>query len=702
MNTITSFSRNNQYQMKNNNSKSNVQFQGLNLRMLTPKGRRIQRGIMEHHSDVAHHLGQDVETIIDITKGASLKKLGLLDRLTNRALSMTYGQPEKVKETGDYAVSIFQKIKRPLSSQKYIISHGHGSMGTLDRVFTAAHNDPKRFKLAERVNREILGTTPKAKHPELTAELLESKNSDKYVQDFDNYKSYLLLNKDDENAVKKLDSLVESGQYNARKYDIEVENNNIFTSGGLIETPVLNRKTIAENYTPEGNAFINHFINRFGVKGDALKAGNDKDLLDMYKSTTKDNLETRQAILDHFQYHKFFNVNKIEQPNKENKEVSALKELFQKIETDKHAKSFVEKTMNDDTNIGTVQEYVDILNSTEPKKLDIYYSNAKNIMNQTSGERRLKVLGKEIENPFYKTPERIEQENYEIQEGYAKKPSIIRHAKKYIINKFNELKYSVSGHSKAEHKNVEINPEIEIPNIKIEVPHYEEGLKKTATVVQPKDAKEIAPVVSNAVKTSEAAPVAQAKEVKEIAPVKAEIQQIEEPVKKTIKISRFAPKAPNAKKLAVINDVNGIIEKKLGPKVLEDQKREYAIKATKMRMNMLPEIFESIKETRAADRKAGRKMNVSNKDAYSLYSIINGRNKKLVNYMLKKRNADGTRMFDIKDIITTVSAAEKKVRMDKYAAPKTYRAADAKAYYAELLDSKIQQYGKLERSKKTK
>ena len=76
--------------------------------------------------------------------------------------------------------------------------------------------------------------------------------------------------------------------------------------------------------------------------------------------------------------------------------------------------------------------------------------------------------------------------------------------------------------------------------------------------------------------------------------------------------------------------------------------------------------------------------------------------KKLVNYMLKKRNADGTRMFDIKDIITTVSAAEKKVRMDKYAAPKTYRAADAKAYYAELLDSKVQQYGKLERSKKTK
>ena len=42
MNTITSFSRNNQYQMKNNQVHSNVQFQGLNVRMLTPKGRKIQ------------------------------------------------------------------------------------------------------------------------------------------------------------------------------------------------------------------------------------------------------------------------------------------------------------------------------------------------------------------------------------------------------------------------------------------------------------------------------------------------------------------------------------------------------------------------------------------------------------------------------------------------------------------------------------
>ena len=691
MNTITSFSRNNQYQMKNNQVHSNVQFQGLNVRMLTPKGRKIQKGIIEHHHDIASHLGQNVETIVEITKGASLKKLNLLDRLSSRAIAVTYKHPEKTKEVGDHAVNIFKNIKKPSKTQAYIISHGHGSFETMDRVFEAAHNNPKRFKLAERVNREVLDTR-NPKHSEMTAELLESKNSDKYVEDFDSYKSYLILNREDKNVVKNLDKMVESGQYNARKYDIELENNRIFTPGGLQETPVLNRKVLSDNYTKEGHTFLNYFISNFGVKEGSLQAGNDKDLLDIYKSTTKENVGTRMAIIDRFQYHKFFNIN-ADQSKRENKEVSALKELFQKVESDKHAKNFFNKTVKHNIDIDTVQEYVDILNSTEPKKLDVFFSNAVNIMNQTSGKTRLKTLSKEIENPFFKTRDRIEHDNYEIQEGYRKKPSILKKAKKYIKNQINKAKYNITGGS-----NKVAKQEVKaIDPATIEMPKFEPLAKEPVISKPVSEVKEILPAPIAEVK--EAAPVKVAETVKEVAPA-AEVKA-EKPVK-AVKVSRFVPKAPNAKKLAVINDVNGIIEKKLGPKVLEDQKREYAIKATKMRMSMLPEIFASIKETRAADRKAGKKLNVSNKDAYSLYSIINGRNKKLVNYMLKKRNADGTRMFDIKEIITTVSAAEKKVRMDKYAAPKTYRAADAKAYYAELLDSKIQQYGKLERSKKTK
>ena len=121
-----------------------------------------------------------------------------------------------------------------------------------------------------------------------------------------------------------------------------------------------------------------------------------------------------------------------------------------------------------------------------------------------------------------------------------------------------------------------------------------------------------------------------------------------------------------------------------------------------MRMQMLPEIFDSIKEIRAVERAAGKKLSVSNKDAVDLYSLIKGRNKKLINYMLKKRNADGTRMYNIKDIIKTVEQAETKVNKDKFASPKTYNAADAKAFYNTLLEAQIQEHGKLEKAKRKK
>ena len=74
-----------------------------------------------------------------------------------------------------------------------------------------------------------------------------------------------------------------------------------------------------------------------------------------------------------------------------------------------------------------------------------------------------------------------------------------------------------------------------------------------------------------------------------------------EPAKETKVLRRgiFANKVakqPSAKKLAVISDVNNIIEKKLGKNTYADQSKVYANNATKMRAGMLPEIFASIKE----------------------------------------------------------------------------------------------------------
>lgn len=116
-----------------------------------------------------------------------------------------------------------------------------------------------------------------------------------------------------------------------------------------------------------------------------------------------------------------------------------------------------------------------------------------------------------------------------------------------------------------------------------------------------------------------------------------------------------------------------------------------------MRLGMLPEIFSSIADTRKADRAVGKhRINSSNKDALDLYLLINGSNKKYVNYLLKKRNVDNSRMFEVKDIISMVKKAEAKIAEDKKINPE-YRARDARKYYNHLYEAKLEQYGKVKR-----
>ena len=136
-------------------------------------------------------------------------------------------------------------------------------------------------------------------------------------------------------------------------------------------------------------------------------------------------------------------------------------------------------------------------------------------------------------------------------------------------------------------------------------------------------------------------------------------------------------------------------------KTYDNQRAIYEKNATKMRLKLLPEIFDSIKETRAADRMVGRKVQTSNSDAVNLYSMIKGRNRKLVNYMLKKRNVDGTRMFSVKDIIELLNKSEKTIAQTKAKNP-DFRAKDAKMYYDAIHADMVNSYGKVKRVTKPK
>ncbi len=706
MNTITNFRMNQPTITQQNNSISNkqklykpaynqsqnVQFKGFGLKSIFANSKTLEKASTECKKEIAQILRVPDKEIMTRTKGVSINKLQFLSAITHK-FHAKYGLDigKEGTEKTDVVFKIFDSVKEPKKEHFLLIDGIHGKMSRIKETFDIIGEDKNKLSLADNVNQLIHQGNYREANPNLMTDILKSENADLYAKNFSEYKPYLLAHKQDENAVKNLDKMVNAGTYD--KHFVERENwfNDILRHNSLEETGEFNLKSLKQDYTEERGQFLETFTNRFGCSTESLKAGNDKDVMAMYNSTTKDNVDLRCRILKTFDSNKFDNYH-----NKDfNQNISDMHELFDKIDSDKHAANYVKKALANDNMPRNINSLNTLFSRVSSKKLDIFYDNAQNIMGQVHGEQKYEALNKEITNPLFLTPAKKahiqEMKEIGLHEGFTFGQKI----KRVLKNQINKIRYNMS-----EDKQAKITQEAQNQAEVADIKRRMEAFLPTAS--EPANSS-IAEAITTQVAT---APIkTKAAEIVKTTPVETVAETTPQPVKKKA-IRHFnvvkAPKVPNAKKLAVINDVNQIIEKKLGSKTLADQKRDYALTATKMRMQMLPEIFESIKETRAMERAAGvKKPSVSNKDALSLYSKINGRNKKLVNYMLKKRNADGTRTFKFDEILSTIEQSELKLHKQKFASPKTYKAADGKAYYANLLDAQIQEHGKLQRTKKS-
>ena len=713
MNTITNFRMNqptiNYQQNKSirNNQKSytptlsqapqnNVQFKGLNLRVLralAPGGKKLEQSIAKHNREIAQVLQVPSEKINQMTKGVSMERLQFLDVLTSRfheKYGMNIGS-EKA-EKSDIIFKIYDSIKNPKSEHFSLIKNIHGSMAKIKETFDLIGNNKHKLSLAEKMGDLLNSKNRHHSAQNLMQDILQSENAELYAKKFSDYEPYLLAHRKDENAVKNLDKMVKAGTYD--KNIVERENwfKDVLSPNILGETETLNFDSLKQSYTKEGTKFLSTFIEKFGGSADSMKAGNDKDILAMYQTTTKDNVELRCRIMKSFASNRFNN----ERQEGLNQNISDLRELFDRIDSDKHAASYVKKALKHNNMPRKVSSLNTLFSRVSSKKLDVFYDNAQNIMAQIHGDGKYEALNNDITNSLFLTPAREahiqEMKEIGLHEGFTFGEKV----KRVLKNQISKIRYSLSEDKQAK-VTQETQNQAEIADIKRRMQEF------LPTASEPANTAVTEPITTQIATT----PLkTKAAETVKTTPVETVAEPVSQPVKKKA-IRHFnvlkAPKAPNAKKLAVINDVNQIIEKKLGSRTLADQKRDYAVTATKMRMEMLPEIFEAIKETRAMERAAGvKKPSVSNKDALSLYSRINGRNKKLVNYMLKKRNADGTRTFTFNEILSTIEQSESKLHKQKFASPKTYKAADGKAYYANLLEAQIQEHGKLQRTKKSK
>ena len=603
-------------------------------RKISPQRRMLQR-------EVSNLLNQDINDIVELTKKSSNKQLSFLQTLANNFNRFNFYRNPAEKDNSKLVNEIFSKIKKPNNLHQSICNKFSDSFENLNTIIDWAGSDKKRLKFILNLNEDLF----KYDRPEgntLIPDLLKSEHAEEYMKQYDKIKSFLKLNKDNPNAVSELDKKFTPKQFSGQNFNKLLKLDQNRAKYSLLDRAIVNGDNCLKLLTPENHKLAKMMSEIFLPTDEMLKNGAAEDIANILISTNKKNAPLREELLSRFSP-TIRNADR-EFSFENDKKLTLLSKLYNTIDLDKNAKSFVKKSLPKlDGNI-QLDDFVDILGNVSTKKLNIFKDNAWNIIFKTSKEERIDALNNNITDAFFETESSRISNKLKIQYGYIKKPSLTKNLYMKVKNGINILRDLITP---------------------------EEASKVKSTISQEK---------------------ALPKEA-----FKSEIKI--EPETKTQVVPKSTPSNKTTKKQIVKYKVVEFVKTKLGEKTFNSQQEEFSKNATKIRMSLLPEIFASIADTRKMDRMIGKTRNQSsNKDALTLYSKINGHNRKFVNYMLKKRNVDNSRMFEVRDIISILEKAESKIA-DNKRLNLNYRAKDAKAYYNHLFDAKIEQYGKLKRTK---
>ena len=611
-------------------------------------GRRISPQKRIFQREVSNLLNQDINDIVELTKNSSKKQLSLLSELaTNFNRFNFYREPVK-KDNPKLVNVIVGKIKKPTKMHSYICNKFSDSLESLNTIIDWAGNNKKRLKFVAQLNEDLF----KYERPDgntLIPDLLKSEHADEYMKKYDEIRSYLKLNKDNPNVVSELDKKFAGKQFDGQYFDKELNTDKNRAKYSLLDRAIVNGESSLNLLTQENHKLARMMSKEFFPTDEMMKNGAAEDVANILISTNKKNAPLREELLGRFTP----TIRGIDSDfsYEQDKKLKLLARLYDTIDADKNAKNFVRKSLPKLDGNFQLDEFVDILDNVSTKKLNIFRDNAWNIISKTTGKERINALNNNITDAFFETESTRLSNRQKIQYGYIKRRSLFKNMSIRIKNSLNKLRDAVTS---------DTQPKI----------------STTTEVVIPKNIEKIEPKSL----------VQPEKFVKKSIYAKPEI----------LSISR------TAKREILKEKVISFVKNKLSEKTFSRQSDDFGKNATQIRLKMLPEIFASIADTRKVDRMIGKTKNQSsNKDVLTLYSKINGQNRKFVNYMLKKRNADNSRMFEVRDIIAILDKAENKIANNKKL-NSDYRAKDAKAYYNHLFDAKVEQYGKLQRAKKTK
>lgn len=627
-----------------------VNFTGLGRMLLKPV-RWAERSLIEaekeNYNDFLSKVvsnGLAEEKVIPLTKGEPENRLGFLYNMVNKiGLDRDFylSHPEKKQEHVEMAFELYKRIKKPKPIHTRMILKMGLCFDEIKACFDAVADSPKKLNKLFEINymglRNRITGEKINNSSKIFMDIVKSPNIEEYLSNYDRYRKYIIENSSNKNVIKNLDKQIAAG-----KVDTELADKNYIMRSSFKNYPKtlsFTKEEFEPIYTKEGMKIIRVIGDVYNPTAKSLDASDAKAIKEIYRTTTPENVEFRANYIRKVE-------NSVRFLNRETI-LEEICQLFNLCDDNPHMQKAALKTFFQPIEILTlcnelgVQRVVNNIRAMEKtwSKVD-----------SSDGSRFSKVI-----------------------EKYKGEPeSIISKIKTKTRSLFSEI------------------------------PSEEKFQKRFRTT----EFRNGVPLYYNADELSRIDREYAVKAAEEYDRVMAQRTLGKSEVKTEPKVRKrsfiFKPhieEQPSERKKAAMEDVKSIIKQNLGTKTYMEQEKVYTSRATGMRVKMLPEIFASIKDTRAAAR-ANSSLNrqtVKNADAASLYMRINHKNKDLVDYMLKARNADGTRKYDIKQIVDELVNISKDGYNKKQIASKEnpFTKADEKNLYVSALQDKVFTLGKL-------
>ena len=374
-------------------------------------------------------MGMPTDKLQQITKGADVNKFTFLKTMVNK---FNYQKSHDVADNSEHILNIYSMVEKPTATHLNIVRKSKDSFEELEKIFSLA-KDKETLQFVEDLQYGELKNSSKAS--KIVVNLLNSKNLDRFIANSDRYSSYIELHADDANAVEKLDKLIDSGKFSRFRSDAKLAIRKLFKKQRVDAAMSGKSKELENMYTEERADFLTTVVKNFISPKNSPKEETKSVIVNMYGSLDSANAKLRQAIVDRFK----------NAPVKDRTaEIVEMQTLFNKIDKDKDAKNFVEKAINKDLKIASIAELNEVLDVAPLKKANVFFNNAKRIIERSSGEERKTALVAELENPFFesKAPKTGKTRMIRMFETREPQDSFFTRTAKIIENKINQYRYS--------------------------------------------------------------------------------------------------------------------------------------------------------------------------------------------------------------------------------------------------------------------